>query len=192
MFVTAHHGADVASGAREINLREEVGAVGESGAMLPFKDVAAAGVVISEGVGKRIVGVEVAFEKFFEIPRTDKSVGGGIEKLPGRKRGKMFGLRPIFRGGRRDDLHQSDFTAAAASTGIETALAPDDGFDQRGVHGVTAGGGENGDVLAVVAPLIPPPIAAHPRKEQGERECSSQQAFHGGFVAGKRTPTKGN
>jgi len=104
----------------------------------------------------------------------------------------VFSGGPIFSGGGGDDLHEAEFAAIAAGAGVESAFAPDDGFDERGVHGVTAGGGEDGNVLAVIAPLIPPPIAAAACEEQEQREGNRQPAFHRSFLAGKRTMTKGN
>src|ERR1700729_1488998 len=138
MFVTAEDGADVAFGAGEINLRDKDGAVGEGGAAFPFEDV--------------------AFQKFFKIPRAGEGVGGGVEEVFRTKGGDALGIGPISGGGGWDNLHEADFTAGAAGAGVETAFAPDNGFDKRGVNRVTAGGGEDGSVLAVVAPLIPPPI----------------------------------
>ena len=104
----------------------------------------------------------------------------------------MFSGGPIFSGGGGDDLHEADFAAGAAGAGVETALAPDDGFDERGVNRVTAGGGEDGDILAVVAPLIPAPITANSGKQQEQRDGDEERAFHGIYVTGNSTATKGN
>jgi hypothetical protein len=191
VVVAAEDGADVAFGGWEIDLGEEGGAVGGGGAALPFEDVAATSVVIGQRVGERAVGVGVALEESFEIPCAGKGVRGGIKEGFGREQGEMLGFGPIGGGGGGDDLHEADFAARTAGAGVEAAFAPDDGFDERGVNGVTARGGEDGRVLAVVAPLIPPPITAACGQKQEQRDGDGKQAFHGDFLAGKSVMTKG-
>jgi hypothetical protein len=162
-------GADVAAGAGETDLIDEGGAVGQGGATIPFEDVAAAGIVIGQGEGERIVGLGVAFEEFFEIPGAGEGIGGGVEEVVAAEANDALGAGP-FAGGGGADLHEAVFAGAAAFAGAETALAPDDGLDEGGLDAVTARGGKNGNVLAVIAPLIPPPITAEPGEEQEEEE----------------------
>ena len=97
----------------------------------------------------------------------------------------MFGGGPIFGGGGGNDLHEADLTTRTAGGGVEPAFAPDDGFDERGIDGVTARGGEDGNVLAVVAPFVPAPIADGSGEEQEERDCSEGAAVHGSFLMRK-------
>jgi len=174
-----HHGTDVGLGAGKGNLVHENGAIGASGAAIPFENVGAAGVVIGQGEREGVVGLRVAFEKFLEIPSASEGVGGGIEEGVGGVAGDVFGVGP-FAGGDGADLHEAIFTRATALAGMETAFAPDDGLYQRRFEAVALGGGEDGNVLAVVAPFVPPPITAGSGEKQEEKE--KETAVHGMVV----------
>ena len=179
MVEALHHGADVVFGARKTNLIDEGGAVGGGDAAVPLEDVAAAGVVVRERERQGVVGLRVAFEEFLQIPRAGEGVGGGVEESVRRVAGHAFGVGP-FAGGDGADLHEAEFPGAATSERIEAAFAPDDGLDEGGRDAITPGGGEDGDVLAVIAPFIPPPIAAGPGEEQEEKE--EETPVHGMVV----------
>jgi hypothetical protein len=174
-----HHGTDVSLRSGEGNLVQEHRAIGASRAAVPFENVGAAGIVIGEGEWEGVVGLRVAFEKFLQIPRAGEGVGGGIKKGVGGVAGDVFGVGP-FAGSDGADLHEAEFTGAAASAGMKPAFAPDHGLDQRGFEAVAPGGGEDGNVLAVVAPFVPPPITAGSGKKQEEEE--EETAVHGMVV----------
>ncbi len=167
MLQAAHDGMDVTFRAGEGDLVHEGRAVGDGGAMPPLENVGAAGVVIREGEREGVVRLRVAFEEFLQIPRAGEGVGGGIEEGIGRETGDALGAGP-FAGGGGADLHETILTGAAALIWAESAFVPDDGLDEGGFDAVTARGGKDGDVLAVVAPLVPPPPAADSREKQEE------------------------
>ena len=76
------------------------------------------------------------------------------------------------------------FVAAAR---IEAGFPPDDRLDQRGRDAITPRGGEDRRVLAVVAPLAPPPNAARPAQQQEDKQPGTCAPFHGMVVMeGKR------
>jgi len=79
-------------------------------------------------------------------------------------------------------LHQADFPGASAAVWIEAGFSPDDGLDQRGRDAITPRGGKDGRVLAVVAPVVPPPNAARPADKQEDKQPGKRAPFHGMVV----------
>lgn len=181
MLVTAQHDLHITFCSGKTNLPDEGGAVRRGAALLPFENVAAAGVVIGQGVGQGIVGVGISFDELLQIPRADERVGGGVQKILRREWRKTLGVGPIPAGRVEQHLHQTDFALAAAGLGVEPAFAPDDGFHERGRDAVTPRGGQDGRVLAVVAQFQPPTINAHPAQQEQERQ-NEVTPFHGLFV----------
>ena len=118
----------------------EHSAVGGRRAAIPFQEIAPAGIIICQRVGDRIVRVGVALEQFGEIKSTRQCVGAGIKAVLVRKILNALGCRP-FRGRRRLDLHQADFTGSAAPIRMETCLLPNDRFDQERINVISPGRG---------------------------------------------------
>ncbi|MDB6066656.1 MAG: hypothetical protein JWR26_2864 [Pedosphaera sp.] len=170
MLAAAHHGTHVILGARKGDLIEEDGAVGGGGAMLPFENVAAAGIVIGQGVGDWIIRFRIALQKFFQIPGADEGVRAGVQQMLGREGRDVLGDGPIPRGRLGQDLHEAELAFAAAGGGVETAFAPDHRLDEGRFHAVTLRGGEDRCVLASLTPLHVPPISAQARKQQEQKQ----------------------
>ena len=158
--------------------------IGGGGAIEPFEDVAAPGVVVRQGIGQGIVGVSVALEELFQIPGSGQSVGGGIKALLVIERGEMLRLSPLARG-LLADLHEADFLGPATNTRMEAALAPDDSLDEGGFDVVAVCGGADGHVLAVIEPELPTPVGggSHGEKHDQSYEQGQPAPFHGVLVA---------
>lgn len=137
---------DVFFGSRKSDLRDERRAVGCGRVLVPAQHMSAAGVVIGQRVGGRIVGERIAFKKLRQIPRARERVRAGIEEMAELEVRDALGISPFVRSGFAD-LHQTEFASAAAHRGIESTLSPNDGFHQRGFDVVTPSGGEDCRVL---------------------------------------------
>ncbi|MDB6068823.1 MAG: hypothetical protein JWR26_5031 [Pedosphaera sp.] len=197
MFVAARHGPHVIFGAREGDLIEEDGAVGCGGAVPPFEDIAATGIVIGQRIHDGVVRCCVALQKFIQVPGADEGVGAGIQQMPGRERQEMLGDGPIPRGGLGQDLHEADLAFAATGGGVEMAFTPDHSLDEGGFHAITLRGGEDRDVLAALTPLRVPPISAQPcsEEEQQHKQVDVVARFHRVFLQDggeKEKPERGN
>jgi hypothetical protein len=72
----------------------------------------------------------------------------------------------------------------AANMGVETAFAPNNGFDKGGFDPITVRCGANGHVLAVFEPELPRPVGGGSRGEE-EQDYKQEQPtpFHGVLLA---------
>ena len=102
----------------------------------------ATGIIIREGERDGIVRVRVTFQQFAEVKCSGEHIGAGIKTLLVREIPDVLGARPIERGGLLQ-LHQTDLAGPSAPVRVKARLPPDNGFDQEGIDGVTAGGGVN-------------------------------------------------
>jgi len=156
--------------------------IGSSRAAVPSEYVSASGIVVSESVRNRIVGVAVAFEQLREVPRTGERVGTRILQLFQRDGAKLLGSSPLTSGGSAD-LHQPHLARPAVGIRIEPAFAPDHRFHQRRINAVPPCGVENLRVEPVLTPLaIAPPTQQRCDEEWDEDEQSA--AFHSEVVIG--------
>ena len=82
----------------------------------------------------------------------------------------VFGFGPLA-GRLFLKLHEAEFLGAAPHPGMEPALAPDDGFDERRLDAVTPRRRADRPILAPLQPPFPPPIPGESsREEQGRNE----------------------
>ncbi len=171
-LITLSHRNDIGLGAGEGDLIHEGGTVGGGSAGVPFEQVAAAGIVVGEGIRDGIISPGVALEQFFEVPGAGQSIRDRIKTKFVVEVWDVFGVSP-FAGGVFTDLHQSNFLGLTASFWIKAALAPDDSFDQRWIYAVTLGRHTDGGILAVLQSGQPPDAKGSHEKQAHEQDCDA-------------------
>jgi hypothetical protein len=154
VFVLLHDAEGVLAGGGEIHLGEEGFAVGFGGAFIPAQDVGAAGVVIGKRVRDGVVGCFVALHHFGEIEGAAHDVFAWIGDFLVVEVSELLVFGPL-EGGVFADLHEADLAGAAADPRTESALLPNDGFNEGGIEIVAPGGGfdlgvvTNGRAIAI-------------------------------------------
>ena len=165
-FIPPHHRSHVFSRSGKTNLRGEQRAVCSGCPAHPFQHVAAACIVIRQGIRQGIVRLRIAVKQLFQIKRPGHRVRARVQAVFMLETSNPFRIRPFLRGV-LTQLHQTKLFCAAADIGMKTAFAPDYGLNQRRVDSIALGGRSNRHVLAAFQPTFPPPIHRHAAAYQG-------------------------
>ena len=176
-FARGHDCADVIARCGKADLLDKRLAIRFGGAGFPSQYVAAAGVVLREGVGERLIRAAVFGKRLVQVPCPRQRVGDRIQTVLVAKASDPFAVCP-FPGCVGPHLHEAQFAGLSPDAGIEAALAPHDSLDQSEIHFVPAGGRVDDVIMPVLDVTLPKPEQRCRCHEADRRACADPLPLH--------------
>src|SRR5262245_53316852 len=167
-----HNVQCVLARSRKIHLFEKSRAVRLSVAFVPTEHVRTAGVVISERIRYRIIGLVVTLKQLRQIETAAEYVRFRIEDSFMRERAHPLRVCP-FKGRVLPHLHQPDFSRLTTRPRLEPALLPNHRLDQRRIDCIASRRSQNLAIVPHFRPLTEPPPEQHAKRSQTEN-CGNE------------------